>query len=73
MVLTFNLWIQAGLVNGAAGTVKEIIYGEGNGMETLPETIIVHFPNYVGPQFFFADFDDRRTSRKQYPLRFRRL
>ena len=53
VVLTKNLWSQAGLVNGAQGTVKYIIYAEGSqtSADTMPDMLLVHFPGYKGPSF----------------------
>ena len=52
-MLTKNLWSQAGLVNGAQGTVKYIIYAEGSqtSADTMPDMLLVHFPGYKGPSF----------------------
>jgi hypothetical protein len=41
-----------GLVNGSFGSIKDIIYPNQKDPETLPDSIIIHFPNYEGPQFF---------------------
>ena len=51
IILTTNIWINAGLVNGATGNVKDIIYASGQGREQLSMPVVVHFPNYIGPQF----------------------
>ena len=52
-MLTKNLWSQAGLVNGAQGTVKYMIYAEGKQItaDTMPDMLLVHFPGYKGPSF----------------------
>jgi hypothetical protein len=52
VTLTMNTWITQGLVNGSFGTVKDIVFPESYNQESMPEAIIVHFPKYVGPQFF---------------------
>jgi hypothetical protein len=42
-----------GIVNGAQGTIKSIIYDNETDYNTnLPSTIIIEFLNYSGPQFF---------------------
>ena len=41
-----------GIVNGRNATVKDIIYPLNKTNDTLPDTIIVHMPEYTGPQFF---------------------
>ena len=48
----FNLWTQMGLVNGASGVVKDIIFDEN---EKNPHTILIEFDNYKGPRFFNQD------------------
>ena len=48
VVLTKNLWINAGLVNGAKGTVRAIVYEEGKSIGTIPETIFVEFYEFRG-------------------------
>ena len=47
--LTSNLWLSAGLTNGAAGTVTHILYKEGHAPPELPLAVIVSFDNYKGP------------------------
>jgi ATP-dependent DNA helicase PIF1 len=49
ITLTNNLWTAKGLVNGASGVIKDIIYSE---TESMPHTIFIEFDNYVGPKFF---------------------
>ena len=51
VILTVNLWKEAGLTNGAKGIVKYIIY-EGNVKPTsLPSMVIIQFPQYIGPSY----------------------
>ena len=52
MVLTTNIWKEAGLTNGAKGTVKHIIY-EPNAKppKSLPVCVIVSFEQYKGPWY----------------------
>ncbi len=75
--------ILLGLVNGSYGTIKDIIYPTSVKQNSMPETIIIYFSKYIGPQFF--DQPDKynwipinaRTmyskrvsgTRTQYPLR----
>ena len=47
--LTTNLWLSAGLTNGAAGTVTHILYKEGHAPPELPLAVIVSFDNYKEP------------------------
>ena len=41
-----------GIVNGARGTIQAIIYLTTKAETTLPDAIVVHFPDYDRPQFF---------------------
>ena len=45
------MWCK-GIVNGRNAQVKDIIYPLNKTNETLPDAIIVHIPEYTGPQFF---------------------
>ena len=47
-MLTSNLWTDAGLVNGAMGTVQAICYRSG-GPPSLPVAVMVKFDKYRGP------------------------
>ena len=48
VMLISNLWIEAGLVNGAMGTVEAICYQSG-GPPALPTAVMVRFDAYTGP------------------------
>lgn len=48
VMLTSNLWVDAGLVNGAMGTVKAIHYQSG-GPPDFPVAVMVSFDLYFGP------------------------
>ena len=48
VMLTSNLWTDAGLVNGAMGTVQAICYQSG-GPPSLPVAVMVKFDKYRGP------------------------
>ncbi len=50
VMLTSNLWVEMGLVNGAMGTVHAICYRRG-GPPDLPVAVMVHFDTYSGPTF----------------------
>ena len=50
VLLTRNLWSEAGLTNGARGEVKYIIYPEDWNGKDLP-MVICHFPSYIGPSY----------------------
>ena len=73
-MLTCNLWVQAGLVNGALGYVKDIFYMPSSKPPQLPMFTTVVFDKNVG-----VPFDARnpnivpitlviRGNRKQIPL-----
>ncbi|KAK3917520.1 ATP-dependent DNA helicase, partial [Frankliniella fusca] len=50
IMLKSNLWTEKGLVNGAIGTIVDIIYEEEkNPPYVSPGIIIVRFDNYDGP------------------------
>ena len=51
MVITRNLWKEAGLTNGAQCTVRYIVYSEGCKPPALPNLVLVHCPQYKGPSF----------------------
>ena len=51
VILTTNLWKEAGLTNGAKGTVKYIVYEPSFKPPDLPSMVIVQFPQYIGPSY----------------------
>ena len=52
VVLTENLWPEAGLFNGSIGKVTYILFDENKGpAHGLPSFIVVTFPDYTGPPF----------------------
>ena len=50
VMLTSNLWVDVGLVNGAMGAVHAICYRTG-GPPGLPIAVMVRFDSYSGPTF----------------------
>ena len=48
-MLTTNLWVEAGLTNGAMGTVVDIVYAQGTAPPALPTAVYVRFEGYTGP------------------------
>ena len=48
VMLTSNLWVEVGLVNGAMGTIRSICY-ENRGPPDLPVAVMVRFDHYSGP------------------------
>ena len=58
-MLTKNLWKEAGLVNGAQGTIEEIVYKPGNDPSKGPPDIIyMNIPQYIGPPLCPETFPD---------------
>ena len=49
VMLRTNAWTEAGLVNGALGTVRAIVYKPDARPPDLPSAVIVEFPHYIGP------------------------
>ena len=49
VMLSSNLWVEMGLVNGAMGTIKSICYHPGGGPPDLPVAVTVLFDAYSGP------------------------
>ena len=43
VMVALNGWKKAGVVNGAQGTVCDIIYGDGQGPPNMPVAILVRF------------------------------
>ena len=48
VMLTANLWIQGGLVNGSLGVVKDIVYATSSKPPQLPTYVTVTFDSYNG-------------------------
>ena len=48
-MLSSNLWVDMGLVNGAMGTIKAICYGNDGSPPNLPVAVTVTFDSYSGP------------------------
>ena len=49
VMLTHNIWVEMGLVNGSIGFVKGILFQQGTKPPVLPKAVFVHFPQYKGP------------------------
>ena len=49
VMLTANLWVEVGLVNGALGIIKAICYGSDQSPPDLPIAVTVKFDPYTGP------------------------
>ncbi|XP_057846165.2 uncharacterized protein LOC131055866 [Cryptomeria japonica] len=57
VMLTSNLWIEAGLVNGVLGNIRKIVYKLGSAPPQPPAYVLVEFDNYSG-----LPFNDRHPS-----------
>jgi hypothetical protein len=52
VMLTENLWVERGLVNGALGTVHNIIWTPGTDWRKEPPlALLVYFDKYDGPEY----------------------
>ena len=49
VMLSSNLWVDMGLVNGAMGTIQAICYKAGQAPPSLPVAVTVLFDHYSGP------------------------
>jgi ATP-dependent DNA helicase PIF1 len=49
-MLTANLWVEKGLMNGAFGTIRNIIFESGMKPPNMPIAIVIEMDsNYTGP------------------------
>ena len=81
VMLTTNLWVQVGLVNGAMGTVVGICYDDaGESPPRLPVAVTVRFDSFSGPTLSDGSVPitplrrtwlstDKTCSRLQLPLK----
>ena len=74
-MLSCNLWVQAGLVNGALGVVMKIVYAPGINPPHLPTYVVVEFDKYIGPPWDQTQPKHvpippiQRNNKKQIPLK----
>ncbi|XP_057815498.2 uncharacterized protein LOC131029117 [Cryptomeria japonica] len=74
VMLIANLWIKVGLVNGAIGLIKQIVYENNTKPPDLPKYVVVQFNDYNGPPWDIAHPKDipilpiTRGRRTQVPL-----
>jgi ATP-dependent DNA helicase PIF1 len=61
-MLTINLWIERGLVNGAMGTVRSMLWPSGTAAPRiiLPSAILVEFNHYSADSPVSIDVDGHR-------------
>lgn len=81
-MLTVNLKAIWGLINGAVGTVVDILHNAGcrptDDPTPLPDVVFVWFPGYMGPPYMEEDptlvptVPISRCKRVQVPLRLSR-
>ncbi|PVH97160.1 hypothetical protein DM02DRAFT_506239, partial [Periconia macrospinosa] len=59
VMLTDNIWVPRGIVNGALGTVKDIVWAStidpNNARKEMPLTLLIHFDNYNGPEYILYE------------------
>ena len=48
-MLTSNLWVASGLVNGSLGQIITIFYKGNHKTLPLPKFLVVRFNKYIGP------------------------
>ena len=52
VMLTDNIWVENGLVNGTMGTVRDAVWNEGqDATKDMPMAIMVEVDDYDGPKF----------------------
>ena len=67
VLLTENMWVQAGLMNGTRGVIKAIVYRYGarpdhaDPNNRVPIVLLVDCPDYVGEPFFDQEKYPDRT------------
>jgi ATP-dependent exoDNAse (exonuclease V) alpha subunit len=81
ITLVTNIWISKGLVNGANGIIRDVIFEPNN---PNPTALLIQFDNYNGPRLFDENdyrkdwipiniFDcystETKASRKQFPVK----
>ena len=55
VMLTVNVWTSQGLVNGAMGTIRDIVFADGSGPTSLPIAAMVEMDDYSGPAYTDPD------------------
>ena len=83
VMLTTNLWTEAGLSNGSMGMIHDMSWDVGLDISSMPSVILVKFDGYIGPGFPDCgdkiipvypvtrqfEFKGVSCSRTQFPLR----
>ena len=74
-MLSCNLWVKVGLVNGALRVIIQIVYTPGFIPPKLPAYGVVEFYNYIGPPWDQSQPKHipippiQRSNMKQIPLK----
>ena len=74
-MLSCNLWVQSGIVNGALGVVIHIVYTPRFSPPKFLAYVAVEFDNYIGPPWDQCQPKHipipslQRSNRKQIPLK----
>jgi ATP-dependent DNA helicase PIF1 len=82
VMLTDNIWVENGLVNGLIGTVRDVVWNQSQDpTKDMPTAIMVEVDDYEGPKFpgtnyipIFPvtrrfEYKKRDCSRTNFPLR----
>ena len=56
VMLTNNIWVRAGLINGAQGVVVDVVF---QSQDELPEYVLINFDDYKGPRIY--PDEDKKT------------
>ncbi len=51
IIITKNIWPEAGLINGTFGTIWEVIYAKNTAPPDLPIALLVQIPSFRGKSF----------------------
>ena len=74
-MLSCNLWVKVGLVNGALRVIIQIVYTPGFIPPKFPAYVVVEFDNYIGPPCDQSQPKNiaippiQRSNMKQIPLK----
>lgn len=73
VISTDNIWVENGLVNGSMGTVRDVVWNEGQDpIKDMPTAIMVEVDDYDGPKLPVTrrfEYKKRDCSRTNFLLR----